>query len=115
MTIKESFEQYRYIDIDIEEKKQKFDKLRILYTDSSCISKSEAENLIISDIYKLIEAKHTVEEIISKIDDHMLSRFLTLRYINGLTAEQSAEKLGKSERHMRRLQKNFFEKISKCP
>lgn len=112
MTIKESFEQYRYIVNDIENKKQELDKLRGF---PPCISKSDAENRIICDIYKLIESKQSVEKIIDENKDPTLKRYLKLRYIDGLTLDQSAEKLGKSERHMRRLQKSFFEKNSKCP
>lgn len=115
MTIKEAFEQYRYFDIDIEAKKREFDNLRRSYNSAACVSKSDAENSIICEIYDLIHSKSEVEKAIEDVENPILKRLLVLKYKNGLTHEQAAEKLDKSERHLRRLQKKFFEEISKCP
>lgn len=46
-----------------------------------------------------------VEALIISVDDPLLMSFLELRYIDGMTMEETAEELDMSDRHIYRLQK----------
>ncbi|MDL2318082.1 hypothetical protein LJC74_03175 [Eubacteriales bacterium OttesenSCG-928-A19] len=52
----------------------------------------------------------TIEEYIDGLDDSLMRQLLTRRYIEGHTLEETAELVGYSETHVKRLLKDFFAK-----
>jgi len=52
-----------------------------------------------------------VEEFIESVDDSTMRQILTWKYIQGNTVERTAAIVGYSPVHVKRLLKNFFEKM----
>ena len=111
MTAKEYLEQYRRLKIEIDSKTEQLEELRGLAESvshstgtggsggtSDKVGKTVAkiidlENEISCQIDKLLELKKEIESTIAKVEDPVLRQILTLRYINGNTFENIAEKM----------------------
>lgn len=135
MTAKEYLNRYRLLNAEITAKREQANSIRELAETVSHFSDGvggngggdkvgrnaaklvDLENEIIAETNKLVELKREIESTIAVIDDPTLRQLLILKYINGLTWEQVAERLNKSWRHTMRLHKialKNFENVMVC-
>ena len=73
----------------------------------------DLENELDNDIDKLVDLKAEVTKRIDEIPDMECRLLLMLRYLNFKTWEEIAEKMGYSDRHIRRLHCFALNKFSK--
>ena len=129
MTAKEYLKQYRRLSDDRESKKEQLDRLRELAKgvsrperpgSSGRISDKvgrtvakilDLENKLCGQISRQLELKAEIEGSIAKVDDPMLKRLLTFRYINGDEWEQISESMNYSVRQIHRLHGKALLKI----
>ena len=81
----------------------------------ACVEKiAELQAELGADLERSVELHRTVSRAISAVEDSRARLLLRLRYIDGLTWERVAEKMGCDERSARRIHKksNWY---GKCP
>ena len=78
----------------------------------------DAENVLADLVQQLLAVEIETRNTIAEVADATLSLLLELKYINGKTLEEIAEKLDYSYRHTRRLHGKALKKIEDvllCP
>ncbi|MFR5263376.1 MAG: sigma factor-like helix-turn-helix DNA-binding protein [Christensenellales bacterium] len=73
----------------------------------------DLERVIHEDCLKLIELKCDAYNLIRGIEDPLYRELMELRYINGLTWREIAEKIGKTERRAHQMHGEILLKIFK--
>lgn len=129
MTAKEYLSQYRTLNDEINAKLEQKRELFALATSvspstthggggnvSDKVGRTAAKLLdleleINADIDRLVDLRWEIEEVIAGVPDERLRTLLELRYVNGLTFEQVAERMNYSVVQIRRLHKKSLKFI----
>jgi len=144
MTLKESLVQYCDIKVEIKELEQKIERLepkthdivsdsvdsttkhfpiirnhaKIIGLNQKAIKQLEHYKTILEDRYeRLLEMQTELEEFIDALPTSRLRRIFEYRYIDQLTWQQVAQKIGNnaSEESIRKEHDRFLEKNEVCP
>lgn len=131
MTAKEYLGQAHYLDIRISSKLNELTELRSLAMkvtsaygtaphtstpDNHRLEKVLArivdlEKEIDNDIDKFVDLKREIKKVIDEVKDEKYKALLEMRYLNQMTWEQIAVKLGYDSRHIRRMHGWALQKI----
>ncbi len=119
MTVKEYLKSYQNLNQSINQKLDELSRLRALAEKSTSVLSGMPKGLndreeiyakmidlseeINQDIDKYIDKRQEVDAVIEQAKDIRARTILRHRYINGLTIEQTAEKMELSEKTIKRL------------
>lgn len=117
--VKEYLKSYQTLNQSINQKLDELSRLRALAEKSTSVlsgmSKgfSDREEIyakmidlsaeIDGEIDKYVDKRAEIETVIEQVEDEKIKTILKYRYINGLTIEQTAEKMELSEKTIKRL------------